>query len=41
VPLLGEATTRELDIALVERRLDLQKEHRLLDVDDSRHVVLR
>ena len=41
VPLLGEAPARELDVALVERRLDLQQEDRLLDVDDRGHVVLR
>jgi hypothetical protein len=41
MPLLGEAPPGELDVALVERRLDLQEEHRLLDVHDSGHVVLR
>jgi hypothetical protein len=41
VPLLGEAPPGELDVALVERRLDLEQEHRLLDVHDRRHVVLR
>jgi hypothetical protein len=41
VPLLREPPSRQLDLALVERRLDLQEQHRLLDVDDSGHVVLR
>ena len=37
VPALGLATPRELDVALVERRLDLEEEDRLLDVQDLRH----
>jgi hypothetical protein len=41
MPLLGQAPARELDVALVERRIDLQQEDRLLDVDDLGHVVLR
>ncbi len=35
VPALGHATARELNIALVEWRLQLQQEHVLLDVKDG------
>src|SRR5215218_2917741 len=41
MPLLREPAPGELDLALVERRLDLQEEDGLLDVDDLWHVVLR
>jgi hypothetical protein len=41
VPALGEPSPCKLDIALLERRFDLDEENRLLDVDDLRHVVLR
>jgi hypothetical protein len=41
VPLLGQASARALDVPLVERRLDLQEEDGLLDVEDSRHNDLR
>jgi hypothetical protein len=41
MPLLGEAAARELDVALVERRVDLQEEDGLLDVHHLRHVVVR
>jgi hypothetical protein len=41
VPALGKSAPCKLDVALVERRIDLEKEDRLFDVDDLRHVVLR
>ena len=37
VPALGQPAARELDVALVERRLDLQEEDGLLDVQHLRH----
>ena len=37
VPDLGLAAARELHVALVERRLELQEEQRLLDIEDLRH----
>ena len=37
VPHLRHAPARELDLALVERRLELQEEQRLLDVQHLRH----
>ena len=37
VPDLGELAARELDVALVERRIDLQEEHGLFDVQHLRH----
>ncbi len=38
VPALGHPPARKLHVALVKRRLDLQEEHLLLDVEDhSRH----
>ena len=33
----AELAPRQLDLALAERRLELQEEHRLLDVEDLRH----
>ena len=36
VPALGHPAARELHVALVERRLELQQEHVLLDVEDGR-----
>jgi hypothetical protein len=41
VPLLGQSPPRELDVALAERRLHFEEKHRLLDVHDLCHVVLR
>ena len=41
MPALGELAAGELDVSLVERRIDLQQEDGLLDVDDLWHVVLR
>ena len=35
--ILAMPPPRELDVALVERRLELQQEERLLDVEDVRH----
>ena len=40
VPALGEPAAGELDVALVERRLDLQEEHGLFDVQHLRHDPL-
>ena len=37
VPDLGQPAARELDVALVEGRLDLQEEERLLDVEHCGH----
>ena len=41
MPALCELAPRQLDLALAERRLELQEEHRLLDVEDLRHEWLR
>jgi len=40
VPLLGHAPPRELDVALVERRLDLKEQHGLLDIQHLGHNAL-
>jgi hypothetical protein len=37
VPDLGQPTARQLDVALVERRLELQEEERLLDLEHCGH----
>ena len=37
VPALGQLAARELDVALVERRIDLQEQDGLLDVQHLRH----
>ena len=37
MPAFGHATARELDVALVERRLDLEQQCGLFDVEDLRH----
>jgi hypothetical protein len=37
VPALGHPPSRELDIALVERRLELQQEHALFEIEDLGH----
>ena len=37
MPDLGQPAARELDVALVERRLDLQQEERLLDLEHCGH----
>jgi hypothetical protein len=37
MPDLRQAPPRELNVALVERRVELQEEQRLLDVEHSRH----
>ena len=37
MPPLGLPAPRELDVALVERRVDLQEEHGLFDVQHLRH----
>ncbi len=37
MPLLGQTTACELDVALVERWFDLEKENRLFDVQHLRH----
>ena len=34
VPALGHAPARELDITHTERRLQLEQEHRLLEIED-------
>ena len=39
MPALCHPSARELDGALIERRLDLQQEHRLLNVEDPRHYT--
>ena len=41
MPALGHAPARELHVALVERRLELQEQDGLLDVEDLRHDRLR
>jgi hypothetical protein len=41
MPALGHAPARELHGALVERRLELEQEDRLFDVEDLRHGHLR
>src|SRR3954451_6223877 len=40
VPLLGLAATGELDVALVERRLNLKEQHGLLDIQHLGHNAL-
>ena len=37
VPALGHPAARELDFTGVERRLELQQEHRLFNIEDPRH----
>jgi len=39
VPTLGHPPARELHCALIERRLELQEEHRLLYIEDPSHEV--
>jgi hypothetical protein len=39
VPHLRLPPARELDVALLERGLELQQEQRLFDVEDLRHDV--
>ena len=41
MPALGHPTARELDGTLIERRLELQEEERLFDVEDPWHDLLR
>ena len=41
MPALRHPAARELDVALVERRLDLQEQDGLLDVQHLRHDPLR
>ena len=41
VPALGHAPARELHVAHVERRLQLQERHRLLEIEDVRHELIK
>ena len=38
MPALGHPAASELDVPLVERRLELQQEHRLFEIEDPWHA---